>query len=639
MKTFKLHHHHHHHHHQFSTLFFFLLLPFLNSQTPTQVNNTGYTCNNNNNNKNQTNNYPCQSYAFYRATSPNYLDLATISDLFSLPRLTIAKLSNISSPSTPLIPNQPLLIPIACSCNFINTTFGSISYSNITYTIKPKDTFFLVSTINFQNLTTYPSVEVVNPNLVATNLSIGDNAVFPIFCKCPDKTRNSSSFMISYVVQPFDNVSSIALMFGASEKSIVDVNGQKLHDYDTIFVPVTKLPVLKQPSTVDVPSPAPSGNSNDGGDDKSGIVRGLGIGLGILGFLLILILGIWLYREILFKKEEKGKDLYFGEKGKKGDDHKKKGMDVNFMANVSDCLDKYRVFGHDELVEATDGFDESFLIQGCVYRGEIDGQVYAIKKMKWNAYEELKILQKVNHGNLVKLEGFCIEPEESNCYLVYEYVENGSLYSWLHEDKNEKLNWVRRLRIAIDIANGLLYIHEHTRPKVVHKDIKSSNILLDSNMRAKIANFGLAKSGINAITMHIVGTQGYISPEYLTDGVVSTKMDVFSFGVVLLELISGKEVIDEEGNVLWASAIKTFEVKNEQEKARRLKEWLDKAILKETCSMESLMGVLNVAIACLHRDPTKRPSIIDIVYSLTKCEENGFELSDDGFGSQSLVAR
>lgn len=246
---------------------------------------------------------------------------------------------------------------------------------------------------------------------------------------------------------------------------------------------------------------------------------------------------------------------------------------------------------------------------------------------------------KVNHGNLVKLEGFCIEPEESNCYLVYEYVENGSLYSWLHEDKNEKLNWVTRLRIAVDIANGLLYIHEHTRPKVVHKDIKSSNILLDSNMRAKIANFGLAKSGINAITMHIVGTQGYMSPEYLADGIVSTKMDVFSFGVVLLELISGKEVIDEEGNVMWASAIKTFEVKNEQEKARRLKEWLDRTMLKETCSMESLMGVLHVAIACLNRDPSKRPSIIDIVYSLSKCEEAGFELSDDGFGSERLVGR
>lgn len=622
------------HHHQLSTFIFILLFPFLKSQTARQQNNTGYTCPNNNNT------YPCQTYVYYKATPPNYLDLATISDLFQLSRLMISKPSNISSPSSPLLPNQPLLIPLTCSCNFINTTFGSISYSNITYTIKPNDTFFLVSTINFQNLTTYPSVQVVNPNLVATNLSIGDNAVFPIFCKCPDKTKTNSSFMISYVVQPHDNVSSIASMFGTSEKSIVDVNGERLYDYDTIFVPVTELPVLKQPSTI-VPSPAPRGNSDDGDDDddKSGIVKGLAIGLGILGFLLILVIVFWFYREVLFKKEKKGKGLYFGDKGYKGNDEKKKKMDVNFMANVSDCLDKYRVFGFDELVEATDGFDERFLIQGSVYKGEIDGQVYAIKKMKWNAYEELKILQKVNHGNLVKLEGFCIEPEESNCYLVYEYVENGSLYSWLHEDKNEKLNWVTRLRIAVDIANGLLYIHEHTRPKVVHKDIKSSNILLDSNMRAKIANFGLAKSGINAITMHIVGTQGYISPEYLADGIVSTKMDVFSFGVVLLELISGKEVIDEEGNVLWASAIKTFEVKNEQEKARRLKEWLDRTMLKETCSMESLMGVLHVAIACLNRDPSKRPSIIDIVYSLSKCEEAGFELSDDGFGSERLVAR
>ncbi|GAU47927.1 hypothetical protein TSUD_13970 [Trifolium subterraneum] len=203
--------------------------------------------------------------------------------------------------------------------------------------------------------------------------------------------------MISYVVQPSDNVSSIASMFGTTEKSITDVNGENLYIYDTIFVPVNKLPVLKQPSTI-APSPPPSGNFDDGGDDdKSGTVRGLAIGLGILGFLLILILGIWFYREVMVKKEKKGRDLYLGEKGYKGNnnnDKKKKQMDVNFMANVSDCLDKYRVFGFDELVEATNGFDESYLIQGSVYKGEIDGQVYAIKKMKWNAYEELKILQK-----------------------------------------------------------------------------------------------------------------------------------------------------------------------------------------------------------------------------------------------------
>ncbi|XP_027366292.1 serine/threonine receptor-like kinase NFP [Abrus precatorius] len=619
----------------FSVLWLLLvfMLPSTQAQTARQQNNTGFSC---------RGSFKCEAYAFYRARGPNFLDLAAIADLFGVSRLMISRPSNISSPSSPLVPEQSLFVPIPCSCNPVNNTFGSISYANISYTIKPNDTFYLVSTFSFQNLTTYPSVEVVNPSLLATNLSIGDNVIFPVFCKCP--TNNRSKYIISYVVQPSDNLSFIASRFGSDEQSIIDLNGRTLNDYDTIFVPVTRLPVLAQPTVV--PSAPPPGNgtvSGNGSDDRTGTVRGLAIGLGVAGLLLILVSGVWVYREVVLKKErhwdeeeqrkkEKEEFLYLG--GREG-----KKMEAKLMANVSDCLDKYRVFGIEELVEATDGFDESCLIQGSVYKGSIDGDVFAIKKMKWNAYEELKILQKVNHGNLVKLEGFCIDPEEVNCYLVYEYVENGSLYSWLHEDRSEKLNWKTRLRIAIDIANGLQYIHEHTRPRVVHKDIKSSNILLDSNMRAKIANFGLAKSGMNAITMHIVGTQGYIAPEYLADGVISTKMDVFSFGVVLLELISGKEAIDEEGNLLWASAIKTFEVDNEQEKARRLKEWLDKAILRETCSMESLTGVLNIAIACFLRDPSKRPSIMDIVYALSKSEDMGFDISDEGIGSPRLVAR
>lgn len=610
-------------------LFLLSLLVLCNGQTARQENNTGFTC--------AAGTRTCQAYAFYRATSPNFTDLGSIGDLFGVSRLMISTPSNISSPSSTLVDNQPLFVPLTCSCNPVNSTFGSLSYSNITYTIKSGDTFFLVSTISFQNLTTYPSVEVVNPTLVATNLSIGQDAIFPIFCKCPDnRTSSHSNYIISYVVQPSDNVSSIASRFGADEQSIFDINGDTLYDYDTIFVPVRQLPVLSQPAVA--PSPPPTGNGS--GDDRKGTVIGLGVGLGIVGLLLFLVSGVWLYREFVMRErfDEEGQQKQKQEQGKVylGG---KKDMDVKLMANVSDCLDKYRVFGIEQLVEATDGFHQSSLIQGSVYKGEIDGDLFAIKKMKWNAYEELKILQKVNHGNLVKLEGFCIDPEEANCYLVYEYVENGSLYSWLHEDKNEKLNWKTRLRIGIDIANGLQYIHEHTRPRVVHKDIKSSNILLDSNKRAKIANFGLAKSGMNAITMHIVGTQGYIAPEYLADGVVSTKMDVFSFGVVLLELISGKEAIDEEGNLLWANAIKTFQVENEQEKHARLTEWLDKDILRETSSMESLMGVLSVGIACLHRDPSKRPSIMDIVYALSKSEEMGFDTSDDGIGSPWVMGR
>ena len=249
-------------------------------------------------------------------------------------------------------------------------------------------------------------------------------------------------------------------------------------------------------------------------------------------------------------------------------------------------------------------------------------------------------LLKVNHGNLVKLEGFCIDPEDANCYLVYEFVDSGSLHSWLHRNEKEKLSWKTRLRVAIDVANGLQYIHEHTRPRVVHKDIKSSNILLDSSMRAKIANFGLAKTGCNAITMHIVGTQGYIAPEYLADGVVSTRMDVFSFGVVLLELISGREAIDEGGKVLWAEAIGVLEGNvEERRKVKRLTAWMDKVLLEESCSMESVMNTMAVAIACLHRDPSKRPSMVDIVYALCKSDDLFFDISEDGLSNPQVMAR
>ncbi|KAL3507755.1 hypothetical protein ACH5RR_033137 [Cinchona calisaya] len=608
----------------FLLLLFFLYYQNL-SHAQAQPSTTGYFCS-----PTQAL-YPCQTYVFYRALAPAFLDLASIGDLFSVSRPMIAKPSNISNTTSPLLPDQSLFVPISCGCNFINSTFGNISYAGLNYTIKSHDTFWKVSTANFQNLTTYQSVEVVNPTLVPTQLDIGDNVMFPIFCKCADSKQfqNRTNYLISYVYHPSDNLSSLASRFGSTVQSIIDVNGNNIRPFDTVFIPVSRLPQLSQPI---VPAPLVSPSK----DDRKGAVIGLGVGLGICGILLIVVIGIWLHREAFLKiKLEMGKDV-MRKQFDKGEKPLLKGVEVNLLAEVSDYLDKYKVFGIQELREATDDFDESLVIQGSVYKGSINGEVYAIKKMNWNAYEELKILQKVNHGNLVKLEGFCIDPKEANCYLVYEYVANGSLHSWLHGNKNDELNWKTRLRIAIDVANGLQYIHEHTTPKVVHKDIKSSNILLDSNMRAKIANFGLAKSGCNAITVHIVGTQGYIAPEYLTDGVVSTKMDVFSFGVVLLELISGKEVIDEEGKILWAKVDGILEG-TEERKVRKLKEWMDEYLLKDTCSVESVVNVFTVAVACLNRDPSKRPSMVDIVYALCKSDDIFFDLSEEGFSPRPQV--
>ncbi|OMO54745.1 hypothetical protein CCACVL1_27623 [Corchorus capsularis] len=612
------------HYVSFSCLLLFFLFHHSQAQLPPNI--TGYTCD-----ANQTT-YPCHTYVHYRATAPNFLDLASIGDLFNLSRLMISEPSNISSPSSPLIPDQSLFIPITCSCNKnSNSSVGSLSAANFTHTIQSGDTFYVVSTTHFQNLTTYQSVEVFNPTFVPTQLEVGDKIIFPIFCKCPNETQvqNGVNFLVTYVFQPSDSISSVASRFGVQTQDITNLNGNNINASDTIFIPVSQLPVLSQPEV------APAAPEKT---ERKGVIIGLSIGLGICGLLLVLLFVVLLYREVLSKRREIERDaekdkLQFNRPG-----IGMKGMEVNLMADVSDCLDKYRMFKIEELREATDNFSERCLIQGSVYKGSIDGDVYAIKKMKWNACEELKILQKVNHGNLVKLEGFCIDPEDTNCYLVYEFIENGCLYSWLHENQNENLNWKTRLRTAVDVANGLQYIHEHTRPRVVHKDIKSSNILLDSNMRAKIANFGLAKSGCNAITVHIVGTQGYIAPEYLADGVVSTRMDVFSFGVVLLELISGREAIDQEGKLLWASVDGILDG-NEERKVKKVSEFMDRRLLEESCSMESVMSVMSVAVACLNKDLSKRPSMVDIVYALSKSDDLFYDVSEDGLAAPPLVAR
>ena len=398
----------------FSLLFFIYystILHHLQAQPSTQ----GFTCT-----ANQSS-FPCQTYAFYRATAPNFLDLSSIGDLFSVSRLMISKPSNISSPASPLIPNQPLFVPLSCSCNTMNGT--SISFANITYTIKPNDTFYLVSTEYFGNLTTYQSVQLVNPTLIPTLLQIGVEVIFPIFCKCPNQTQlqNKVNYLVSYVFQPSDNLSSVASTFGVETQSIVDANGNNIQPFDTIFIPVNQLPKLAQPKVF--PSLAPSGKTQ-----RKGLIIGLAVGLGIAGLLLVLVSGVCFFRDGVLKKrrdferddQEKQRMQFNG--GRKG----LKDIEVNLMADVSDCLDKYRVFKIDELKEATDEFGENCLIEGSVFKGSINGETYAIKKMKWNACEELKILQKVRSFSLITV----YTPAFTVCLVSNEIVGSGTQ---LHE--------------------------------------------------------------------------------------------------------------------------------------------------------------------------------------------------------------
>ncbi|GLJ05172.1 hypothetical protein SUGI_0012690 [Cryptomeria japonica] len=277
-------------------------------------------------------------------------------------------------------------------------------------------------------------------------------------------------------------------------------------------------------------------------------------------------------------------------------------------------------------LEVTQNFSPVSHIGGSVYRGTINGREVVVKKMNGDVSHELKSLQKVEHENLVKLQGFCMASGGQN-YLIYEYVENGSLDLWLHKASGvlkvgfSVLSWRTRLQIALDVATGLDHIHE--KIGIVHRDLKSSNVFLNRNLRAKIANFGAAKYWMNPATKHKEDTEGYRAPEYSAADLVSPKIDVFAFGIVLLELIRGKQVTVKVGtvNLLWPQIRSLVEGHDREEKLRK---WIDPNV-QDTCSIDSVMSLTLIAKSCLEETVEARPTMEEVVYKLSNLLDVCFE--------------
>ncbi|KAG5409160.1 hypothetical protein IGI04_005479 [Brassica rapa subsp. trilocularis] len=347
---------------------------------------------------------------------------------------------------------------------------------------------------------------------------------------------------------------------------------------------------------------------------------------------------------------------------------------LSFESSIAPFTLSAKTFTASEIVKATSNFAESRVLGeggfGKVYEGLFDdGTKVAVKVLKRDDQQggreflaEVEMLSRLHHRNLVNLIGICIE--DRNRSLVYELIPNGSVESHLHgvDKESSPLDWEARLKIALGAARGLAYLHEDSNPRVIHRDFKSSNILLEHDFTPKVSDFGLARNALDDednrhISTRVMGTFGYVAPEYAMTGHLLVKSDVYSYGVVLLELLTGRKPVDmsqppgQENLVSWTRSFLTSR--------EGLEAIIDQSLGQPEIPFDSVAKVAAIASMCVQPEVSHRPFMGEVVQALklvcNECDEakelnsvtslthddlgddNGAESSCGGEGSRRMV--
>ncbi|XP_020537666.1 lysM domain receptor-like kinase 3 isoform X4 [Jatropha curcas] len=505
-------------------------------------------------------------------------------------------------------------VPFPCDC--INGEFLGHVFR---YDVKSGDTYDVVAEQYYSNLTTLSWLERFN-SYPATNIPDVGTLNVTVNCSCGDSSISKDyGLFVSYPLRREDSLASIASQFNITANLLqrYNIGANFSRGSGLVYIPGKDQNNSYRPLT-----------------SSTGISGGVIAGISIGAVAVVLLLAVCLYFGFYRKRKEKGATLLStvsqDPSGQAPGSNSDKPVESTGLAPspglTGITVDKSVEFSYEELAQATDNFNLANKIGqggfGSVYYAELRGEKAAIKKMDMQAskefFAELKVLTHVHHLNLVRLIGYCVE---GSLFLVYEYIENGNLSQHLRGSERDPLPWSSRVQIALDSARGLEYIHEHTVPVYIHRDIKSANILIDKNYRGKVADFGLTKLtevGSASLPTRLVGTFGYMPPEYAQYGDVSPKVDVYAFGVVLYELISAKEAIVKANgsNAESRGLVALFEdVLDEPDPEEELRKLIDPR-LGDNYTFDSVRKMAQLAKACTQENPLLRPSMRSIVVAL-----------------------
>ncbi|RDX93302.1 LysM domain receptor-like kinase 4, partial [Mucuna pruriens] len=572
----------------------------------------------------------CKTFLVYRANE-NFNTISEISKLFNKTSDEVLVTNHLTSSyhSQELKQGKEVLIPVNCTCS------GKYYQASLSYKVSENTTYSEIACGVFEGLLKHLTLAEENPSL-GNRPEAGSELHVPLICACPDSYNNFTNeveYLVTYPLILEDDPDKVSQKFGISTEEFYAVNN--LNSWTTVFPETVVLVPLKDgPNRIldipDSPSPPPGFLPTNPVfvTEESNQSSNLYIAGSVIGFLLF----ITLVASGFYMKRKKKSDVVHSlsptnfptlwSPTRSSQISTKTGKSSTTWCLSPDLLVgiKYYLLNYsiEELQKATKNFSEENKIGDFVYKGSVNDLEVMIKRMRMEDTQQvIDLHSKINHINIVNLLGVCYgESHDSWSYLVFELPKKGCLRDCLFDPCNP-LNWYKRTQIAFDIATCLYYLHCCSFPSYAHMNVSSRNIFITANWRGKLADVGRALAASATLTKRHDSMEipkGLVAPEFLLHGSVSEKVDIYAFGVVLLELISGRDNFD--GKPIKDSLGFLLGEASEGGCFEGLRSFVDPNL--KDYSLPEALCLSFLAKDCVADDPLHRPTMDDIMKVLSK---------------------